>query len=99
MKKTVEFTVKASDGVRARKIAVNDRQVDLTNDNGAIDLKANTDHVLVWWFEGNPGDTLSILGETKNSNGGRDQVVVEIPPIEIIEGTIEAGRMPFSFTL
>lgn len=96
MIKTVKFMVKASDGVKARMIAVNDRTVNLTNNNGAIDLEANTDHVLTWWFSGNAGEFISILGEIENSNGGREKVV-ERNKSEIPEGrTKTAGFEPFS---
>lgn len=59
--KHVEFHVTPADGLRYW-IAVDERDVNLVNGGGGLDLDDVEEHVLVWWMVGNPGDSLAIVG-------------------------------------
>ena len=79
--KEVKFTVTPSDGVKAYWIAVGKEDVTLVDGKGSIRLQTDRKHFLVWWFVGNSGSFLSIVGEASG------KTVVEmkkstIPPSE-----------------
>jgi len=63
-------------------IAVDSKDVDLTNGEGSISLTSgNTEHVLVWWFEGNPNTKMKIVGTDSNN-----KTVVEVKESKIRPG-------------
>lgn len=74
--KTVSFVVKGSAGVQAFWIAVGNRDVTLVNGKGSISLPPG-EHRLVWWFAGEPGGRLAIVGKAGS------EVVVEVKKSQI----------------
>ncbi len=86
----VDFAVKPGTDVKAYWIAVGNHDVDLTNGKGSISLQAGREAVLIWWFEGNSGSKLGIIGKV----GQRS--VVEVKESKIPPGHLEgAGRKRF----
>lgn len=57
----VNFEVKPSSGIQAFWIAVGTQDVKLVNGKGSIDLQVGK-QILLWWFVGNPGESISITG-------------------------------------
>lgn len=76
----VDFEVKPSAGIRAFWIAVGQQDITLVNGRGNINLQAGR-HTLVWWFVGNPGESISITGTQ-----GQRKIV------EVKESKIPAGE-------
>lgn len=60
-KKYVEFNVKTT-GSLLYWVAVDKHDVSLVNGVGGLDIGESESHILVWWMEGNPGDSISIVG-------------------------------------
>jgi hypothetical protein len=84
----VKFTVTASNTGSPYWIAANHKDVPIDNGAGTVALPTGT-HLLVWWFDGNPGDTLSILGEVSGTS------VVEVKSTIPDGETSGAGKKRF----
>ena len=86
----VDFTVSPGQGVQAYWIAVGKDDVPLAHGKGAINLETGVPTVLVWWFQGNPGSKLAIVGKEDN------RTVVEVKESKVPPGrTGVAGFRPF----
>lgn len=76
----VDFTVTTKGGVQGFWIAVGNEDIPTdANNEGSITLQSPGTHFLIWWFGGNPGAKLSIVGKV----GQRTVVEVKestIPP-------------------
>lgn len=89
-KRTVSFVVTGKDGVQAFWIAAGATDIPLVDGKGSARLDEG-DQMLVWWFAGEPGGKLAIVGKS----GG--ETVVEVKKSEIPADTHEAaGRRPFT---
>jgi hypothetical protein len=82
---SVDFEVTGGNGTQAFWIAVDKKDVRLTHGEGSVDLKDDEPHSLVWWFTGNPGGTLSIVGKVGK------KAVVEIKDDKIPQKKKYAG--------
>jgi len=86
----VDFTVTGKDGVQGFWIAVGNKDVPLVNGKGSINLESPKTHFLVWWFGGEPGAKLSIIGVVGATT------VVEVKQSVIPPGELEgAGSKRF----
>ena len=93
----IEFEVIPGEGVQAYWIAVSKDDVlemagvDLENRFGSILLESGRGYILFWWFAGNPGNSLKIVGK----EGSKEVVKVKnsLIPSEESEG---GGRKRFS---
>lgn len=86
----VDFEVTPSAGVQAYWIAVNADDVPLNNGKGSAMVESGVTSILVWWFIGNPGDTLAIVGKRGNTT------VVELKESTIPDDrSRHAGFKPF----
>ncbi len=74
----VKFETTASDDLRYW-LAVDDRDVNLLNGVGGLNLEESEEHVLIWWMIGNSGGSLSIVGTT----GKREVVKVKESKIPV----------------
>ena len=98
-KKKIEFNVTPGDGVQGFWIAVSrDDVLDVTdvkieNLSASIQLETRKQYILYWWFVGNPGNSLKIVG----IDGFKEIVTVKNSriPSEEIEG---GGRKRFEVT-
>jgi hypothetical protein len=89
--RNTQFTVSGKGGVQAFWIAVGNNDVRLVNGKGSISLDDTTSHLLTFWFEGNSGAKLSIVGKVGTTT------VVEVKESAIPKGEHEAaGRKRFS---
>ena len=61
--KSVSFQVVPSAGIKAYWIAVDKKDVPLKDGKGSITLQTEQEHVLIWWMEGNSGESLNIVGK------------------------------------
>jgi hypothetical protein len=86
----VDFEVKPSSGVQAFWIAVGTQDVTLVNGKGSINLQPGK-QLLLWWFVGNPGQSISITGKQGATT------VVEVKESKVPDGEHEgAGTKRFS---
>ena len=76
----VNFTVTSKAGVQAFWIAVSNTDVLLVDGKGSIDVETGR-RTLTWWFAGNPGGKLSIVGKV-GENSVVDVKESTIPPSE-----------------
>ena len=60
--KDVKFETSGPESMRYW-LAVDERDVKLTNGVGGLNLDDSDEHILIWWMIGEPGDTLSIEGK------------------------------------
>lgn len=89
--KTLRLTVAPSDGLQGYWIAVGNENVALVGNKGSVNIETDRKHFLVWWFVGNPGNKLSIMGKVG------DRTVVEVKASRIPQGEYEgAGAKRFS---
>jgi hypothetical protein len=87
----VNFEVKPSGGIQGFWIAVGKDDVPLVNGKGSIDLKAGEEQILIWWFVGDEGKSISITGTLV------EKTVVEVKGSKIPKGRIQgAGAKIFS---
>lgn len=91
--KTLYFNVTPGES-EARWIAVNDRDVTLVNNKGSTSVDANREkHVLTWWFIGEPGTKITIVGSLDPDG---NTVVVKVDS-EVPKGERDGGgRRRFS---
>jgi hypothetical protein len=88
--RTVDFEVTGKDGVQAFWIAVGKDDVRLVNGKGSKDLDDTVEHFLIWWFTGDPGGKLAIVGKVGEGT------VVEVKESKIPKKRIQAaGAKPF----
>lgn len=74
-KKTIYFGVIPGEA-EGRWIAVNDQDITLTNDKGSISVDTGrSKHTLTWWFSGEEGTKLTIIGSLDEEG---TQVVVKV---------------------
>ena len=83
--KTTNFTFTPSSNVNGYWVAIDDTDVPMNNDQGSVRLDDSQQHFLTWWFAGNPGETLGILGQVSG------RTVVEIKQSTIPDGQIHGG--------
>lgn len=83
--RTIDFEVTKKDGVQAFWIAVGARDVRLVNGIGSIDVDAPATEFLVWWFAGESGGKLAIVGKVGN------RTVVEVKQSVIPPGQNRAA--------
>lgn len=90
--KKVDFEVTPKDGTQAYWIAVDEDDVTLVNGRGSINVDDKIDHLLIWWFTGNAGGKLSIVGKVGQ------KTVVEVKESKIPKGkTRGAGKKDIVF--
>lgn len=63
----IKFSVTPDNKVNAYWIAVGETDIPLVNGKGSIFLELGQQYLLVWWFTGNSGGSISIKGESVNS--------------------------------
>jgi hypothetical protein len=91
--KTTSFEITPGAGTQAYWIAVDDQDVVLNNGTGSVDLDNSQNHFLTWWFLGNPGNTLAIVGKVAG------QEVVSVKQSTIPGNQIHGGGVKrFSLT-
>lgn len=82
----LELTVTPSDRVSAYFLRVNNVVIRLnSNRSGAIDLSTNSEHILQWYFIGNPGDSIGIEGKVDQTD------LVTVKKSQIPSGSISQG--------
>ena len=60
--KVVSLKATGADGM-AYWLAVDSKDVKMTNGKGEVTVDGSGNHILVWWMVGEPGDALSIEGK------------------------------------
>ena len=70
--RNIQFEVTAPPTLRYW-LAVDEQDIELTNGKAVVQLQQGTEHVLIWWMVGNPGDMVSIIGK----DGAREVVNVK----------------------
>lgn len=83
--RTTNFAVTPDNGTQSYWIAVDDQDVILANGSGSVDLDDSQNHFLTWWFLGNPGSTLAIMGKVSG------KTVVEVQQSTIPDSQIHGG--------
>lgn len=84
------FQITPGEGVRAYWLTVCDSHVPLVNGKGNVAVESPSSPVLTWWFTGNPGAKLTILGTVGKKR------VVEVRDSRIPKGETEgAGSKSF----
>ena len=90
-RKKINFQVSPGTGVTGYWLAVADKDVPLANGKGSTTTESPSNPILSWWFAGNPGSKLGIVGKV-----GADKVV-EVKGSKIPAGEAEgAGSKRFA---
>jgi hypothetical protein len=81
----VDFEVKPSSGIKGFWIAVGKDDVPLVNGKGSINLPAGEEQILIWWFVGDEGKSISITGTLGQ------KTVVEVKESKIPKGRVQSA--------
>lgn len=84
-KVNVDFTVKPGTGVLGYWIAVGDQDVGLQDGKGTTQLESGETAVLIWWFVGNPGSKVGIVGKVGQ------RVIVEVKESKVPQGETQGS--------
>lgn len=92
-KKTIKISVVPSSGVKGYWVAVSEADVvevlegavEVLNQSVYIDLDPEREHILFWWFVGEPGASIKIVGSSNNKE------YVSVKNSQIPSGELEGG--------